>query len=281
MSGTAAAKDGRNVGRPEAGGRRVTGLVVYPFKSARGVPVSAWRVDEAGLIDDRRWMVVDEEGAFVSQRTHPGMALLDVRLDDDAVEVVAPGMGPLRLDRAPRDPTGHASVRVWFSDRYAVDIGDTAARWMSEALGRACRVVEAVRPPDQPLLADDGRVRAGFADASPALVVSVASLDHLNRRLDVPLPMARFRPNVVVEGFGPHEEDAWGSPRIGEVPTRGGRPCPRCAITLVDPATGKRGVEPLRTLATYRRNDRGEVDFGVNVSFAAPGTLHVGDAVVD
>jgi uncharacterized protein YcbX len=152
---------------------------------------------------------------------------------------------------------------------------------MSEYLGTACRIVRAVRPPAQPLLTETGRVRASFADASPALVVSLASLDDLNGRLERPLPMNRFRPNLVVEGFGPYEEDAWGRRTIGEAATTGGRPCLRCATTLVDQETGERGTEPLRTLATYRREDEGggEVKFGVNVLFDGPAVVRVGDVI--
>lgn len=259
--------------------RRVTEIFVYPFKSAAGVAVEAVDVDAVGLRDDRRWMVVDAEGRFVSQRTHPRMALLRTRMSEEAVHVEAPGMGVLDLRRAPTDPSGHGSYRVWFSDRYAVDCGDTAAEWASAYLEMPCRVVQAVRPPGEPRLSDEGRVRAGFADASPALVVSLASLADLNARLEAPLPMDRFRPNLVVDGFGAFEEDGWGTPRVGGVPTRGGTPCVRCATTVVDQATGARGVEPLRTLATFRRNARGEVDFGVNVYFEAEGTLRVGDLV--
>ena len=260
--------------------RRVTGLFLYPFKSAAGLAVDEVDVDAVGLRDDRRWMVVREDGDFVSQRTHPRMALLRTRLTPDALEVTAPGGSTLTLDRAPPDSGDFVEYRVWFSDRYAVDCGPEAARWASAFVGLPCRVVQAVRPPDQPALTDEGRVRAGFADASPALAISRASLNDLNGRLDTPLPMDRFRPNLVVDGFGPYEEDAWASRRVGDLPTRGGRPCPRCATTLVDQATGEKGVEPLRTLATYRRNGAGEVDFGVNVFFDGAGRIRVGDPIL-
>jgi hypothetical protein len=267
-----------NAGLAEGG--RVIGLHVYPFKSAGGIAVDSVDVDEVGLKDDRRWMIVDGDGAFVSQRTHPRMALLRTRFDGGALEVAAPDVGALRLDRAEPDPEGHAIHRVWFSDRYSVDCGDRAAEWASDFLGMACRVLRAVRPEGAPPLTPDGRVRAGFSDASPALVASLGSLNALNARLDEPLPMDRFRPNVVVDGFGPFEEDDWGArTMLGAVLTRGGRPCPRCATTLVDQATGAKGLEPLKTLATFRRNAEGAVEFGVNIHFEGTGTLRVGDAV--
>lgn len=261
--------------------RRVVGLHVYPFKSAGGMTVDSVEVDEVGLKDDRRWMIVDADGAFVSQRTRPRMALLRTRFEDDALVVTAPQVGPLRLDRREPAAEGHGVHRVWFSDRYSVDCGDEPAEWASDFLGMACRVLRAVRPPDAPPLTPEGRVQAGFSDASPALVASLASLTDLNRRLDAPLPMDRFRPNIVVDGYGPFEEDRWGGDTlVGRVPTRGGRPCPRCATTLVDQRTAAKGVEPLRTLATFRKNAEGGVDFGVNIYFEEPGTIRVGDAVV-
>ena len=259
--------------------RRVTGLFVYPFKSAAGTGVSSVEVDEVGLRFDRAWMAVGPGGNLVSQRSHPRIALLKADLNGMSLRLTAPGMEAMELPRTEPDPDGFRALRVWFSDRYAVDCGDEPARWLSDFLESSIRVMRAVRPRGHPMLTDEGRVRGSFADASPALVISTASLDELNRRLEQPLRMDRFRPNVVVEGFGAFEEDAWGSRRIGSVPTRGGRPCPRCAGTLVDQDTGEKGLEPLRTLATFRRNAAGEVEFGVNVFFDEEGTLRVGDAV--
>lgn len=277
--------DSRNVtpvptpGQADSSERQVVGLHLYPFKSAAGIEVDAVEVDEVGVRDDRRWMAVDPSGSFISQRTHPRMALIRTRLRADSLELTGPDGREFLLDREAPHPKEYESLRVWFSDRYAVDCGDDAARWISEVLGESARVVRAVRPEGQPQLNEEGRVRAGFADASPALVASVASLQELNRRLDESLPMNRFRPNIVVTGFRPHGEDDWGTRTIGRVLTTGRNPCPRCATTLVDQATGERGVEPLKTLAEYRRNAKGEVDFGMNITFRGAGTIRVGDSV--
>jgi uncharacterized protein YcbX len=259
--------------------RRVAAIRVYPFKSGRGLAVSSVEVDSVGLAADRRWMAVDGDGRFLSQRTHPRMALLSPSLRPDVMELRAPGMRPLLLQREEPALERLTLLRVWHTDRYAVDCGDASAAWISAFIGAPARIVRAVRPPERALQSEDGGVRAGFADASPALVVSAASLKDLNRRLDRPVPMDRFRPNVVLEGFEPFEEDVWGTRSLGSVPTRGGRPCPRCATTLVDQATAHRGVEPLRTLATFRRNATGEVEFGVNIFFDGVGTVRVGDPV--
>ncbi len=262
-----------------AGGDRVTGLFVYPLKSAGGIAVDHVAVDRVGLQDDRRWMIVDADGGFVSQRTHPRMALLGTRLLDDVLEVDAPGAGTFTFDRGPADASGFETFRVWFTDRFAVDCGAEAAEWAADFLGIPCRVVQAVRPSEDTALAPDGRVQAGFADARPALAISEASLADLNGRMESPLPMDRFRPNIVVGGFGPFEEDVWGERHVGSVRTGDGGRCPRCATTLVDQITAEKGVEPLRTLATFRKNADGAVDFGVNVFFREAGVLHLGDEV--
>ncbi len=260
---------------------RIAEIRLHPFKSAGGFVVPSAEVDQVGLRYDRRWMAVDAEGRFVSQRTHPRMALVRTALEDSNLRMSAPACSSLLLPLAEPDAEDFTLHRVWYSDRYAQDCGDAASDWLSAFLDERVRIVRAVRPPGRPLLSEgEGRVCAGFADSSPALAISRASLDDLNARLDHPLTMDRFRPNLVVEGFAAFEEDQWGRRRVGGVPTHGGRPCPRCVATLVDQATGVRGVEPLRTLATFRRNAAGLVEFGVNVFFDAPGVFHAGDAVV-
>lgn len=272
-----------------AGPPRIRALYVYPLKSAGGIPVESVEVDRVGLGLDRRWMVVDAGGRFMSQRTHPGMALLETDLSGGTLRVGLRGPAtpesPLELPL--EDGASDAdlvTVRVWFEDRYGVDCGDVAAAWMSEALETPCRVLRAAPPPDGEHLSAEGRVRAGFADARPALVISTASLEDLNARLrrggSPPLPMNRFRPNIVVEGIAPYEEDTWGVVRMGSVSVRGVRPCPRCATTTVDQATGTvAGPEPLKTLAGYRRTEDGGAAFGMNVAFDGPGVLRVGDAI--
>lgn len=276
---------------PAASGPRVRALHVYPLKSAAGIAVTSAEVDEVGLALDRRWMVVDADGRFMSQRSHPRMALLETELASSSLTVGFRDRPPLALpleapdaDDDRRKPGDLVAVRVWFEDRYGVDCGDDAAAWMSEALKTPCRLLRAGTPPDGVAVAEDGRVRASFADARPALVLSTASLDDLNARLRTrgfpALPMNRFRPNIVVDGIGPYEEDSWESVRVGDVAVRGIKPCPRCAITTVDQRTGVAvGPEPLRTLLTYRRMDDGGAAFGMNVAFEGGGTLRVGDAV--
>ncbi|MDT8369237.1 MAG: MOSC domain-containing protein [Longimicrobiales bacterium] len=260
-------------------GGRVTALRIYPLKAAAGIAVDEARVDTLGLQGDRRWMIVDADGNFVSQRTHPRMALVRTLRIDDGIAVSASSGATIRLHPPPPDAR-RTTLRVWFSDRDALDCGDAAAAWASDLLGTACRVVHAIDPERGLLLTDEGHPRSGFADAAPALVTNQASLADLNHRLDAPIGMDRFRPNIIVGGFGPWEEDEWGSRRIGEVPTRALKRCPRCTATRVDQTSGRiSGAEPLATLATFRRNARGEVEFGMNIAFRDRGTIRVGDPI--
>jgi uncharacterized protein YcbX len=258
---------------------RLLSLHVYPLKSAGGIEVAEARVDETGLAHDRHWMVLDARGRFVTQRSQPRMALLRTALGDDRLRVSAPSMAPLEL---PFEVDGDAPVElvpVWDKDRDAVSCGPAAAAWMSAFLGTACRVVRSVSPVGVPRLGPRGTVRAGFADGWPALVISTASLADLNARLAGPLPMNRFRPNLVVDGVAPYAEDGWRRARIGEVVVAGRKTCLRCATTTTDQETGERGLEPLRTLAGYRRDPSGEVAFGMNVGFESGGVLRAGDAI--
>jgi hypothetical protein len=264
---------------------RLAGLFVYPLKSAGGIAVSEAAVDELGLACDRRWMLVDDAGRFMSQRTHPAMALLRVAMDDGVLRVTVkddPGRGALELPVAPAEHSGaHEEFFVWHNNRYAVDCGADAAAWFGDYMGVRCRVMRAVQPPGRERVDVSGKVLAGFADAEPALAISTASLDDLNARLEVPLPMNRFRPNLVLEGFSPYGEDRLGRVAIGDVVVQGVRPCLRCALTTVDQETASKGKEPLRTLATYRRVADGQVAFGMNVRFENAGVLRVGSRVME
>lgn len=258
---------------------RLTGLTIYPIKSARGIALDESEVDSFGLRYDRRWMVVNLSGEFLSQRTHPRLALVVPQIDTDTLRINAPGMPVLGVPLYPTD-TVRSRVAVWRHACSASWLGESAAGWFSEFLGCACSLVympESVFRPADPVFAPPGS-RVSFADGFPFLLISEESLADLNRRLTQALPMNRFRPNLVVAGAEPFAEDQWRHIEIGDVPMQVVKPCARCVVTTTDQATGERGKEPLRTLATYR-NRGGEVMFGQNVLHEGPGTLRVGDSV--
>ena len=268
----------------------LSGLFLYPVKSLRGCAVPAVDLDEHGLVGDRRFLVVDPSGAFLTQRTLPRMALIATDLQADTLRLTAPGGGTLTVSRQPDPAAPLRTVSVWSSTGLqAEDCGDDAASWLSSCLGTSCRLVRAGpafhRPVLKPGKAQPGDVVA-FADAYPLLVVSEASLADLNSRLvergGEPMPMDRFRPNLVVSGTEPFAEDGWARVRVGEAVLRGGGPCARCAVTTTDQLTAERGEEPLRTLAAFRRDPRqpSQVNFGQNLLLETRrGTLWVGCAV--
>jgi uncharacterized protein len=257
----------------------LSGLYVYPIKSCAGISLQSADLSATGLRHDRRWMLVDETGEFMSQRAHPRMALISVRFSTEHLVISAPDMPDLEIPLYPQAGDS-IQVCVWGDTNRGLLVTEEADRWFGEFLDFPCRLVhkpdDDVRPVDS-LYAEDGD-QVGFADGFAFLLISEASLEDLNTRLEDPLPMNRFRPNLVVRGCGPYAEDGWSRLRIGSVPFRVAEPCPRCAITTVDQETGARGKEPLRTLATYRKSD-GEVFFGRNLLHDALGTVRVGDPI--
>lgn len=256
-------------------GFSIATLHVYPVKSCAGMAVDEALLVETGLEFDRAWMVVDAEGDFVSQRELPRMALVRCGLQTGALVLSAPGMPDLRVAF---DASGEgAAVRVWNDAVAAVDMGDAAGHWFSHFLRQPLRLVRF--DPGQRRLADRAwtgalEARTAFADGFPLLVVSRASLDALNERLaakgEPGVTMARFRPNLVLDGLDAHGEDFLDELEIdtdrGPVRLRLVKPCPRCPIPNVDPDTGLTGTEPGDTLAAYRADARvgGAISFGMN-----------------
>jgi uncharacterized protein YcbX len=266
--------------RPAAGSVCLSNLHVYPIKSAAGFAPREWPVGVLGLRYDRRWMVVRADGEMLTQRTHPRLGQIRPTVGDTALLVETVGMPPLELPLEP-GPSVSLPVTIWDDRCTATWAGERAARWFSDVLGTDCSLVHiaegAARTVD-PHYAPPGH-RVGFADGFPFLLISEASLADLNGRLETPVPMNRFRPNLVITGVEPFAEDHMGTFAIGGMRFTPVKPCDRCVITTTDQATGERGVEPLRTLATYRRRN-GQVLFGQNVIHSGTGRLHVGDALL-
>jgi hypothetical protein len=257
---------------------RVTKVFVYPIKSCRGVAMRSARLSERGLENDRRWMIVDERGRFLSQRELPELSLVNVAIDGAELVVTAAGAAPLQLPRELSSGTRRA-VTVW-RDSVGAVVHLRGSAWFSALLSRACQLV--FMPDDERRAVNPARARpsdiVSFADGYPLLLVSEASLLDLSARAGVPLEVDRFRPNVVIDGSEPFAEERWPAVRLGEVRYRAPKGCDRCVVTTVDPRSGLKGKEPLATLATYRKRE-GKVWFGVNLIHDELGTLAVGDAV--
>lgn len=257
----------------------VASLHRYPVKSCRGEAVGELALDRHGPAGDRRFMIVDGEGRFLTQREHHRLALVTPEVTASTLSLTAPGMPrlevPLGVERPSRDFT------VWRFSGAGADLGVEAEAWLTALLGSPVRLVEwrddEFRPAN-PTYAPEGSSAGRFTDGYPVLLATEASLADLNQRMAKPLPMTRFRPNVVVAGAEPWVEDGWRALRISGVELRVTKPCERCVITTIDEETGFSGKEPLATLATFRKRGSA-VHFAVNLVHAAPGTLRAGDPV--
>ena len=249
----------------------VAGLYVYPVKSCRGIAVLETRIGERGFEHDREWMIVDPDGRFLTQREVPRLALISVALSATELELAAPGRAPLAMAR---DAPGAARrVIVWRDTVLAIDQGDDAAQWLSMWLERPARLVRfdaKGRRLCNPEYAGQSGAHTGFADGYPLLVLSEASLADLNSRLAKPLPMNRFRPNLVLSGIEAFDEDHIDRLHIGAITLKLVKPCTRCQITTTDQSTAEVGIEPLPTLGRYRHSTRFDgVSFGVNAIILA------------
>jgi len=251
---------------------------LYPIKSLGGFAVNEARLTDRGLAHDRRLMLVDADGVFVSQRERPAMACLHTAPLPDGFRVTDTRDGSTLDLPWSMKSTGTRMAGVW-SDRVRTEELDPAwSGWFAERLGAPLALV---RMPDRTKRRTDGRYAnalTSLSDGFPYLIAGQASLDDLNARLEQPVGMDRFRPNLVIGGGTAFQEDGWRTVRIGEVRFDLVKPCARCVIITTDQRTGERGKEPLRTLATYRSRGN-KVLFGMNAVGDADGTVRVGDAV--
>lgn len=270
----------------------VASLHIYPIKSLGGISVKEARTADRGFEHDRRWMLIDANGRFISQREAAAMACLhssltddgfrvtDIR-DDDSIDL------PWRLDSGERQ-----RASVWSDSLDVLSASVEVSAWFADKLGITC---ELMFMPDSTHRAVDQTYATGItslSDGFPYLVLSQASLDDLNSRIasadpfigpSAHLPMDRFRPNIVIAGGSAFQEDGWKDITIGAARFSLVKPCARCLITTTDQRTGERGKEPLRTLAAYRKRATSEgavkIDFGMNAMAMSGGSVHVGDLV--
>lgn len=263
----------------------VSRIFVYPIKSCAGIEIGEADVGPRGLDGDRRYMIVDAHGRFVTQRQFPQMALIEPAFVPNGFKVTAPGCEPLELPAAMTAGIGGAtdcSVRIWRQAVEATLAPSDVNIWFSGVLGFACGLAfmadDQHRPVENEAAAFDDEV--SFADGAPLLLISEASLADLNARLDTPVAVRNFRPNLVVTADAPFAEDRWQSITVGEVGFDVAWPCSRCIMTTVDPATGERRSdgEPMRTLRAFRQRGR-NVYFGQNLLPRRLGRIEVGASV--
>jgi len=252
---------------------------IYPIKSLGGIRLSKARVMKKGLQYDRRWMLTDENGGFLTQRVYPRMALFKQSIDDTHVTVRYKEHA-LQLPLNPVYDPSPMTVTIWDDTATAHEVNPEVSAWFSTHLEMACKLV--YFPEENPRQIDlkyspEGN-HVSLADAYPLLLIGQSSLDDLNQRLGEPLPMNRFRPNLVFTGGAPYEEDTWRDFVVGTTRFVGVKPCARCVLTTVNQDTAEKGQEPLRTLATYRR-DGNKILFGQNVLTVDLATISVGDTI--
>ena len=259
----------------------VSGITIYPVKSLRGVAVSEAQVEPRGFQGDRRFMVVTADGMFLTQRNCRAMALLGARWETGSLILEGPDQEALSVV-VTAGPTDEPlmDVQVWDSSVAARRVDPEADRWLSQALERPVCLVgmpeSSVRPVSPSF--DRGSDIVSFADGYPYLVIGDASLTALNQRLEEPVEMRRFRPNITVSGTEPFAEDDWRSFELGDVGFEGVKPCARCVMTTIDPDSAEAGREPLATLATFRTVS-GQVMFGINAVPDGDGVVRCGDPV--
>ena len=258
----------------------LSSLTYYPIKACRGFDINESHVERMGLANDRRMMVVTHSGEFLTQREHPKLALITPMLKNDSIILSAPNFDSVHFAI---QKTGAISfVNIWQSKNVnAIDQGEEAAQWLSDWLGTSVRLVhiaDGIQRKLNPGYAINTDDHTGFADGYPILIISEASLQDLNSKLDSALPMNRFRPNIVLQNCEPFAEDTWKRIRIGDVEMALVKPCPRCVVTTIDKETLEQNKEPIKTLNTYRKQKGGAM-FGMNVIPLNEGRLEVGMSV--
>ncbi|ESQ30907.1 hypothetical protein EUTSA_v10011673mg [Eutrema salsugineum] len=288
-------------------GARVSSLFVYPIKSCRGVSLSQAALTPTGFQWDRNWLIVNSKGRGLTQRVEPKLSLIEVEMPKHAFEedwepekssnmvVRAPGMDALKVSLAKPEKIAHG-VSVWEWSGSALDEGEEASQWITNFLGKPCRLVRfnsasETRPVDPDYAPGH---YAMFSDMYPFLLISQGSLDSLNKLLKEPVPINRFRPNIFVDGCEPFAEDLWREILINDFTFHGVKLCSRCKVPTIKQETGVGGQEPIKTLRNFRsdkviqpkKKPQGKIYFGQNmiwkdrVSDVMGKTIKVGDPVV-
>jgi uncharacterized protein len=260
---------------------RVTALFLYPVKSLGGMAVDAAYAGDRGFEYDRRWMLIDENNCFVTQRDFPEMALLRASIANGLMSVRDSRDGDT-LEIAVARPSGPAfQVTIWGDQCSALLVEGESSQWFSRRMGRPLRLV--YMPEESHRLVDTDYAKkgeiTGFSDGFPMLIIGQSSLDELNCRLEKPVPMDRFRPNIVFSGGDAFEEDSFRFFRVGDVRLQAVKPCARCVLTTTDQETAKRSAEPLKTLAGFRKANN-KIYFGQNLLAENCGWIRVNDQLI-
>lgn len=254
----------------------LTDIYIYPIKSVKAISQPAAMVEEYGLSFDRRYMLIDNEGQFVTGRTHPQLTQIDVQFSQKTLHLNAPKMPSLIIDPA-QFSTQMVDAEIWTDNVSSQHCHADYDQWFSDYLQHECRLVFFSENSQRHV--KNRETQVAFADGYPLLLINQASVELLNAKLENPVSALHFRPNIVIKGDFPFVEDSWAHIKIGEVEFEVSKPCSRCLFTNVDPKTGLASEEePLSTLASFRYND-GDIDFGQNLIPLNQGMIRAGDEV--
>lgn len=261
-------------------GLKVSEIWIYPIKSLGGIRLTSAKVMQKGLQYDRRWMLVDEQNGFLTQRVHHQMALFKLSVEKSGFTIVHNENTfflPFENELL-RQPI---LSKVWDDEVTVLEVSPQASEWFSKQLGFACKLVQF--PETNPRPVDEryhiNHEHVSLADGYPLLIIGQNSLNDLNSRLQSPVPMNRFRPNLVFTGGKPYEEDEWRNFSVGKNKFVGVKPCSRCVLTTINQQTGEQGKEPLATLASYRKKEN-KIYFGQNVLAIDYDEIQEGDEIV-
>jgi len=263
----------------------ISSIHIYPIKSLGGINLKIAKIEKRGLQYDRRWMLVDPDGQIITQREFPKLALLQPIIEAKTLLIKdkQDTISPLSIPLHPTPSSNSMEVEVWGTKCKGSMSESSIDQWFTDYLDSKCHLVymsDDFERPTDPKYTPTGQI-VSYADAYPFLIIGQSALDHLNEKLDTPIPMDRLRPNFVFTGGTPHFEDCWRDFKIGQSSFRGVKPCGRCNMTTVDQTTGKIGKEPLKTLSTYRRINN-KILFGqclIWMDENMEGTIRIGDKI--
>lgn len=257
----------------------LTDIYIYPVKSLAGIRVSSWPVNEKGLLHDRKWMLIDNNNHFLSQRHIPKMVLIKTELSKTQLILSTESSGSISLDLLPKDGSEIISS-IWSDQCLSKTISKQADQWLSDFLGIECKLVyqpdDVVRRVDPQYASANDKVN--FSDGFPFLITSEASLDSLNQAMGLKLPMQRFRPNLVISQCESYAEDSWREISINNIDFRLPKPCSRCSVPTIDTETAETNKEPLTTLNRLRKWNK-QVFFGQNALHNSSGLLSINSPV--
>ena len=262
---------------------KLSEIYIYPIKSLGGIHLDVANITTRGLENDRRFMLIDEKGRFMSQREHPQLAIFQTKIEDTFLKVTHKKTGQiLSINLSSNSQLTPLSVTIWDDETSAIEVSNDASLWFTQILEIPTRLVympeESQRKTD-PQYSLTGEEITSFSDGYPILIIGQSSLNDLNNRLANPVNINRFRPNFVFTDGEPFEEDNWHEFAVGNIRFFGVKPCARCIMTTIDQETGeKKGKEPLLTLNKYRKAGN-KILFGQNVLISQLGTVSVGDDV--